>query len=324
MMKTIELSGDVGFEITAAGLKSQLGDGREPVLLKVDSYGGSVFEAVRLYNAIKDYKGKTTVELGAVAASAASYFPLAADEILVRPNTTFMIHKAWSFVIGNADTMKSEAMVLDGLDSLLADAYVAKTGYDKKDILQSMRDELWLFGGEDIMAAGFADAMIEDEDPAPGIEQPVAMARLEQVRMRLNDSERYAEDMRRAAKTFVSTPALPADNNQPEVDMESPTTDEARAQATSDVAAIAAERERVASLMRLGAKPEDIESGLSVEEFAVAELQRQRSARAQAPAQDFGAFVATDKPAEKATPSKFAAIDAMVAQHPIVTNKEVR
>jgi ATP-dependent protease ClpP protease subunit len=125
-MKTIELSGDVGFEITAEGLKEQLGKSREAVRLKIDSYGGSVFEAVRLYNTIKDYPGKITAELGAVAASAASFFPLAASRIEVRSNTTYMGHKAWSFAIGNSDDMTAEALILEGLDSIIAGVYSKK------------------------------------------------------------------------------------------------------------------------------------------------------------------------------------------------------
>ena len=54
-MKIIELSGDVGWEITAKSLKNKLPKDNSDVRLKIDSYGGSVFEGVRLYNVIKDY-----------------------------------------------------------------------------------------------------------------------------------------------------------------------------------------------------------------------------------------------------------------------------
>ena len=125
MAKVIELSGIVGYDITAKGLKNRLPKDGSDVILKVDSQGGSVFEGNRLYNAILDYQGNIEVHLGVLAASAASYFPLAAgsENIKVRANTTFMGHKAWSFAIGNADEMKAEAEILDGLDRLIAKAY---------------------------------------------------------------------------------------------------------------------------------------------------------------------------------------------------------
>lgn len=320
-MKTIELTGDVGFEITAAQLRDQLPSGREAVLLKVDSYGGSVFEAVRIYNLIRDYPGRVTAELGAVAASAASFFPLAADHVRARSNTTFMIHKAWSFAMGNSDDMKSEAAILDGLDGLLADAYVKKTGYDREDVLASMKDEMWLFGGKDIVAAGFADELVEDSEKEP-MEQPYVAMKLRAVRSRLESSERFSDDMKRAAK-MVDNPALPDAKEHKEASMDETMTPKAMTVDQPSVeTVIAKERERVSALMKLGAKPEDIQNGVTVEEFAVAELSRQREARASVPEQRLGSFnPEPTTPAEakvvEDSESKFAAVDAIVAKFPI-------
>lgn len=166
MPKIIELSGVVGYEITAKGLKNRLPKDGSDVLLKVDSVGGSVFEGNRLYNAINDYDGKIEVELGAIAASAASYFPLAAgiENIRVRKNTTFMGHKAWTIMLGNADDMKAEAEILDGFDLIIAKVYAKATGKDVDSILEDMKNEFWLIGGESVVDAGFAAGIVEDDD----------------------------------------------------------------------------------------------------------------------------------------------------------------
>lgn len=212
MPKVIELSGVVGWEITAKGLKNRFPKDDGDVLLKVDSVGGSVFEANRLYNAILDYPGNISVEFGAIAASAASYFPLAvgSENIKVRENTTFMAHKAWSFAIGNADEMKAEAEILDGFDKIIAKVYSKITGKSIDDTLVDMGNELWLIGGQSVVDAGFASGVIEgDSDNDEGEESEVVakseiVARMEEARIRLQEVE-AKEDMEKWAAKINTT-----------------------------------------------------------------------------------------------------------------------
>jgi signal peptide peptidase SppA len=103
---------------------------------------------------------------------------------------------------------------------------------------------------------------------------------------------------------------------------------EAKAEAAS-VDAVARERQRVSALLKLGAKPEDIEAGISVEQFAVAELTQQRAKREEAPKKDFGTFnpePATPKDtapqAQTESDKKFKAIDDLVDQFPIVKKED--
>lgn len=189
-MKTIELSGVVGYDITAKGLKNRLPKDGSDALLKIDSVGGSVYEGNRLYNVINDYPGLIKVQLGAIAASAASYFPMAAgiENISVRENTTFMGHKAWALAIGNADDMKQEAEILDGFDKIIAKAYSKATGKDIDSILEDMKNEFWLIGGQSVVDAGFASSIISDEDSKDDdkpMEKAEILAKIEEARLTL-------------------------------------------------------------------------------------------------------------------------------------------
>lgn len=175
MPKKIELSGVVGYEITAKGLKNKLvKDDKNIVYL--DSVGGSVFEGNRLYNLLNDsLKAGYDIDfvLGAVAASAASYFPLAVgkDRIKVRENTVFMGHKAWSFAIGNADDMKAEAEILDGFDKMIAKVYSKVNGMSVEDNLKAMGEEFWLMGGQSVVDAGYASGIAEEDEAIEGEEE---------------------------------------------------------------------------------------------------------------------------------------------------------
>lgn len=208
MAKIITLSGVVGWEITARFLKSQLV--KDDInILKVDSEGGSVFEANRLFNVItdhlKDHPDSIKVELGALAASAASYFPLAVgkENVSVRSNTTFMIHKAWFFTWGNSDELSRDAEILDGLDRIIAKIYMAYTGGTIEDTLESMKNELWVIGGDAIVEAGFASEVVDSSSSGETvsdeiIEKSEILAKIEEAKNKLKDHE-IKEDLNKWA-----------------------------------------------------------------------------------------------------------------------------
>ena len=329
-MRVIELSGDVGFEITNRELKKHLDGKKDAVRIKVDSYGGSVFEAVRLYNTIKDYKGKVTAELGAVAASAASFFPLAADRIEVRGNTTFMGHKAWSFAIGNSDDMTAEALILEGLDGIIADAYAKKTGREKKDLLEDMKNEIWLFGGENIVSQGFADAMIDEDTDSEPVQQPEVAARLKELKQRLEESEKFQSEMKQAAHLLEAKnsvleivnsidvkqnkgPVSPGEEIKQEEKMtfnefieKNPdakaeyenllASAEAKGKEAGKTEGVQEERSRVATLVEKAgfgigeSLKKALTEGMDYKDFAVLEYEAQKNAQANAGEQNLGKF----------------------------------
>lgn len=129
----------------------------------VDSPGGYVTSGVRAFNAIRDYaNGKVTVHLGAQAASAAAFFPMAADKIIARDDTMFMIHNAWGFAMGGAQDMENEGKVLRSIDSIIAKKLAKKSGNNVDDVADLMAKETFYFGRE-IVDANFADELKEGD-----------------------------------------------------------------------------------------------------------------------------------------------------------------
>lgn len=208
-MKIIELSGYVGWQITARILKEQLPGDKSDVLIKVDSFGGSVYEGNRLFNTISDYEGNIFIELGAVAASAASYFPLGVpvERISVRDNTTFMAHKAWAFMLGNADELRSEAQILDGFDRIIAKTYANLTHRQTADeYLTGMGKEIWLIGGQAVVNAGFASKIVPgsalaESEETEIIEQSVILAKIEEGKNKLKELD-IKEDLEKWAASI--------------------------------------------------------------------------------------------------------------------------
>ncbi|WP_270529538.1 head maturation protease, ClpP-related [Limosilactobacillus vaginalis] len=138
----------------------------EDIEVDVASGGGSVFAASEIYTMLKNYSGKVVVNIQGLAASAASVISMAGDEINMSPTSQMMIHKASTISMGNSDDFAHDSKMLDVTDQSIVNAYEAKTGMDRSDILQLMANETWMTA-QDAVDKGFADNISTGETQAP-------------------------------------------------------------------------------------------------------------------------------------------------------------
>ena len=134
--------------------------GEAPLTLRLNSPGGSVFDAVAIYNALKRHAGPVSVWIDGIAASAASYIAMAGDEVVMPENAFLMIHDPSGVVCGSADDMRAMAEALDKIKGSLVAGYVAKSGGAEDDIAALMAKETWLDAAEAV-ELGFADRLAE-------------------------------------------------------------------------------------------------------------------------------------------------------------------
>ena len=81
-----------GDAVTPQAFRDELNSGDGDLTVWINSPGGSVFAAAEIYSMLKDYKGKITVKIDALAASAASVIAMAGDRVLISPVALIMIH----------------------------------------------------------------------------------------------------------------------------------------------------------------------------------------------------------------------------------------
>lgn len=143
----------------AAALKEA---GGEDVCIHINSVGGDVFDANAMSETLRGYKGRSTASIEGLAASAASYFALTADEVVINPSALVMIHNPFTFAYGNAEEMRKTADMLDKVRSTISGQYAAKTGMEVADIESLMDEETWLTA-EDAVEKGFCDRMTTAE-----------------------------------------------------------------------------------------------------------------------------------------------------------------
>lgn len=124
--------------------------------LRINSPGGSVFDAYAMYNAIANHPAKVTAEIDGLAASAASFLAMAADEIRIAENGMIMVHLSHGVTVGNRIDHEQQAAVLGKIDEQIAGMYAARTGQTAKAWLKVMEAETW-YSAKEAKAAGLVD-----------------------------------------------------------------------------------------------------------------------------------------------------------------------
>ena len=132
------------------------------VVVNINSPGGDVFEGLAIYNLLREYKGHVTVRVLGVAASAASFIAMAADEIQIARAGFFMIHNAWTGLWGNRNDLRETADFLEQIDDTIADIYHVKSGLSMDELKADMDKERWI-NGRDAIDSGFADAFLPSD-----------------------------------------------------------------------------------------------------------------------------------------------------------------
>lgn len=154
---------DPYFGISAEVFKKEISDiNASEITLHINSAGGDVFDARAIATAIKSHSARVVAKIDGLAASAATYIALAADEVEIANGAFFMIHKGWTMALGNADELRDTSSLLDKVDQSIMNDYHAKTNIDKDELIEMMAKETW-FSSDEALDRGFVDRVTDGE-----------------------------------------------------------------------------------------------------------------------------------------------------------------
>ncbi len=159
----------LGDEISPKQFKSELMNGKDDITVWINSPGGDVFAASQIYNMLMDYKGKVTVKIDGIAASAASVIAMAGGEILMSPVSMLMVHNPMTGAFGDTEEMNKAIDLLNEVKECIINAYELKTGLSRSKISNLMDAESWM-NAKKAVELGFADGILFDsnaEDTLP-------------------------------------------------------------------------------------------------------------------------------------------------------------
>lgn len=156
-MSDLLLYGAIGWDVMALDVVREVSKAKgEKLTVRVNSPGGYVWEGLAIANAIKGH-GNTTTHVDGLAASMGSVIFLAGKKRLMATGSRLMIHNPTSYAGGEANDLRAEADVLDGIANDMAAMYSEVTGGKVSvDKAREMMDaETWL-SPDEAVALGFA------------------------------------------------------------------------------------------------------------------------------------------------------------------------
>ena len=170
----VYLYNEIGPEgITAADFSTQLSEIKTARLnVHISSIGGSVFDGIAIFNALREHSAPVTTRVDSIAASIAAVITQAGDRRIMLTGSQMMIHEASGGL--NLGLIAAEyrdlADVLDRQSENIAGIYAERAGGTgkKAHFLSLMNDETWLTPDEAV-SEGLADEVIK---PVKTEEQP--------------------------------------------------------------------------------------------------------------------------------------------------------
>lgn len=148
-----------GDEVTPRSFAEDLESlGGRDVTVRINSGGGDVFAAHAIHNQLVAYKGRMTVVIDGLAASAATIIAVAGDRIIMPANALFMIHNP---AIGlsdyyGADELLKAAEALNTIKGSIVAAYRKRCKASAEELAAMMDAETWM-GAAECLEKGFVD-----------------------------------------------------------------------------------------------------------------------------------------------------------------------
>lgn len=287
------------------------------ITLRINSMGGSPYQAVAMYNLLKDSGKEVVSVVDGIAASSAT-IPAMAGRLEMRKGSELMIHDPEVETRGNVRDLKKSISQLEAMMNSVVSIYAEKSGKSDQSIRIMMENETWLTD-EQAKNEGFADSI--DASDTSRVEATRAMAmKAKQINKSTPDdslveaSNNSSQELEMTQENQIETPAAEVETPQVEsITMSVSEYEALKAKAvpveatrvvptegdaigmSAENAAVLAERKRVSNIasicMKVGfdAKTESkfIEDGASIEAVQCAALDKM-TATNQPPTGDSG------------------------------------
>lgn len=145
-------------------------DSTKPITLMIDSGGGSVYDGLRLINAMKASKAPVHTYVNGLAASMAAVILISGDEREATPQSRVMIHQVSAGTSGKVDDMEHGLNHVNNLQDDLFEIIAQNSGLKMEDVRRLAAKDIF-FDGDESLRLGFIDKVIEGKpgrDIKPG------------------------------------------------------------------------------------------------------------------------------------------------------------
>jgi ATP-dependent protease ClpP protease subunit len=164
----VSIYDEIGFfGVSAGSFLAELAGITGDLDVHISSPGGDVFDAIAIFNTLKQRKGVVAITVDGIAASAASFIAQAASpgKLEMAPHSTMMIHDGFASGIGNAADMRELADMLDAASDNIAAIYAGRTGKPAAYWRGKMRATTW-YTDREAVEDGLADRVTGQDGAA--------------------------------------------------------------------------------------------------------------------------------------------------------------
>jgi len=122
------------------------------IVVNISSLGGDVDHGLAIHDLLASHPAQVETNVIGMTASAATIIAQAGDVRKMSDNGLYLIHKAWTIGMGNANDFEALVGDLRKLDERIANIYSKRSGFDKDDFMSLMNesngDGIWISADE--------------------------------------------------------------------------------------------------------------------------------------------------------------------------------
>ena len=139
--------------------------GADEVVLRINSYGGELVEALAIVDMIRNSGKVFKCEVYGMCASAATVVALACGEVKMCKSAMWMVHEPYLSMGGTLAELQAVVDALAKHREAVFDMYAAKTGKSAEQIMQEHAAGVY-YTADEALAYGWIDGIIGAEDGA--------------------------------------------------------------------------------------------------------------------------------------------------------------
>lgn len=135
------------------------------LIVNINSLGGDVNHALSIYDMLTELDCPVIGRLNGFVASAATIIAMACDQIEMSENAFFLVHKAMTITIGNANEIENDLNFLNKIDETITNIYSKRVDIARcQELLEvDNGNGKWLTADE-TLEYGFVDAITKRKD----------------------------------------------------------------------------------------------------------------------------------------------------------------
>lgn len=131
-----------------------------PINIFLNNVGGDWYHGMAVYDAIRSCSNEVIITVYGQAMSMGSIILQAADQRIMMPNSTMMIHHGTDWIGGHSEEVQTQAKHCREITKAMIDIYCSRSGLNKQKVKDLLKFGSWISAKESVKL-GLADNIFQ-------------------------------------------------------------------------------------------------------------------------------------------------------------------